>query len=312
MNVGENIRINDIMHRSVVTIEPNKSARDCAELISKERIGCVIVVEDKQPIGIVTERDFVYLVKNEIYKDIRVKEFMVCPIVTVSPTTTFSDAIAVFNKNKIKRVPVVSDNKIVGLLTLNNMLGYYHLLLTDLERKKNHLETEIETDDLTGIYNKKFITSQLKNEISRLNKFGGQCSVLFLDLDHFKKVNDIYSHSAGDVVLIEFAKVIKQECRKIDIFGRFGGEEFIILARNRKARKIVQFASRLCKAIRNHKFLYEVKIIPITVSIGVSNILQAGDSETALKRADKALYAAKDSGRDCVGLWTKNEITITK
>jgi len=121
---------------------------------------------------------------------------------------------------------------------------------------------------------------------------------MMLDIDHFKKINDTYGHLAGDFVLKEIAKIVKNLIRKSDICGRFGGEEFVILLPNTKLSGAMKLAERIRETIQNHTFDFNGKKINVTVSIGITSVGVNDSYESLISRADEALYEAKEKGRN--------------
>lgn len=304
--------IAQIMHRHVISADVTLPIQKCAELIIKQKIGCLIITKDKRPIGIITERCFVELIRKGFFDSTKVntESFMVSPLITIGINTTYAEAIEVFHKENIKRIPVVENEKIVGLLTLKNMFEYSRLEISKLTETQKLLKHEANFDDLTHVYNKKTITTSIEQEYERIKRTGGRSALLFVDIDHFKKVNDKYSHAAGDHVLSEMGKLLKETCRQLDVIGRFGGEEFVIIAPNRKKYGAVNFGERLRSEIENHPFQYKGTAIPLTVSIGIASLFMGRDYTAALDRADKALYHAKANGRNCVALWRLGSLAV--
>ncbi len=307
-----NTSISNIMHRHVITTDIAASASVCAQQISREHVGCLIVVKGEKPVGIITERSFVDLVEKGALdlKKTKAADFMSSPLITISPQASFSAAMEIFNKKVIKRIPVVKKGKIVGLLTLKDMVEYSNLALANLNEKVQKLKKESSTDALTGVLNKAALLETLRKEYSRIKRYGGRSSILFIDIDHFKKINDTYSHIAGDAVLKELGALLTRECRQIDTIGRFGGEEFVIVAYNRKKYHAVRFGERLRKAIEEHVFTFEKTAIHLTVSIGIASLFEGRSYTVALARADKALYHAKKMGRNRIGLWREARLRI--
>ena len=165
-----------------------------------------------------------------------------------------------------------------------------------------NLGSAAHTDALTRIYNKGYLLEALDAEFKRAKALHTDFSILFFDLDHFKKVNDTYGHDAGDYVLKEFASIIRTgHLRPKDIFARYGGEEFCVLLANTGAKAAFEQAEKMRAAVESHAFIYEGKRLPITTSMGVAELASGIESaQTLLKAADKALYAAKQSGRNKV------------
>lgn len=155
------------------------------------------------------------------------------------------------------------------------------------------------TDKLTGVPNR----AQLDKQMDKLTGKVKPLSVIMMDIDHFKKVNDTYGHDVGDLVLKQFALTIKKSMRPVDILGRFGGEEFMVIC-NAEINEAMEIAERLRQAVvADPVKISDSREIPITASFGVAEY-EAGDtSKTILKRADNALYQAKENGRNRVCKW---------
>ncbi|PRY28440.1 sensor domain-containing diguanylate cyclase [Pseudosporangium ferrugineum] len=166
------------------------------------------------------------------------------------------------------------------------------------------------TDPLTGLWNYRYLRESLRREVERASRFGRMLTVLVLDLDHFKEVNDTYGHGAGDTVLGEFARRLRIGLREVDVAFRQGGEEFVVLLPETDAYGGVIVAERLGAAIREIPVPVDgrrqdseggsaVERVPITVSIGIAVYPEHGSTaQQVLDAADDALYAAKNAGRD--------------
>ena len=159
------------------------------------------------------------------------------------------------------------------------------------------------TDELTGLYNRRYVFAHLNELLARRPEAGNETAVMLFDIDHFKQVNDRHGHPAGDEVLRELANRALRHVRSIDLVGRLGGEEFIVVMPETSLGGAALVAERVRAAVADELFtlLKEGKTLPITVSIGVA-VTSPGDDEleSVLKRADNALYAAKNAGRNCV------------
>lgn len=155
------------------------------------------------------------------------------------------------------------------------------------------------TDALTGIANRRSILAILKKEFQRTQRYKAAFSLLVIDIDHFKFVNDSYGHPIGDQVLKEISQLLVKWLRNVDTVGRLGGEEFMIILPATELKEAIEIAERLCEQIRNLEIDTTVQTIKITISIGVTAYQANDKSDTlALKRADEALYQAKEFGRD--------------
>ena len=170
-------------------------------------------------------------------------------------------------------------------------------LLAEVEEKNTLLKKLSITDKLTGLHNRIKIDDTLKSNLEMFKRYGNTFSVILLDIDHFKKVNDNYGHPTGDSVLKDFAKIIKKNVRITDTIGRWGGEEFIIIASETDSVGASKFATTLKQAISDHDF---ERVGKVTASFGVTQISIGDDIEDIVKRADLALYNAKESGRNRV------------
>lgn len=158
------------------------------------------------------------------------------------------------------------------------------------------------TDGLTKVFNKMYFLDCLRIEYARAKNLGGDLSVIMLDVDHFKDINDTYGHQAGDYILQETCKIIKEKIlRTEDQIGRYGGEEFAIHLGDTPLHEGVEVAERVRKTIESYNFEFENKKIKVTISAGVSTLAPNDDDPSELiRRADEALYDAKRSGRNRV------------
>lgn len=157
-------------------------------------------------------------------------------------------------------------------------------------------------DGLTQIHNQRYLTEFLDREVVRSQRHNRPLSVLMLDIDKFKTINDTYGHLCGDFVLRELADVIRVTMRKEDLFARSGGEEFVIVLVEANRDEAMSVAERVRKAVAEHQFHFEAQPLHLTISIGVATT--SGDlamnSSNLLKLADENLYTAKRTGRDRV------------
>jgi len=171
--------------------------------------------------------------------------------------------------------------------------------LVELNRK---LEDISITDELTRIYNRRYFMERLKLEVKRAARYGAPLSLLMIDVDLFKKVNDNFGHQTGDAVLAQIAGLIKARLREIDLFARYGGEEFGLLATGTDQAGALVLAGQLRELVQNAGFAHEGRPFAVTISIGIGTGDQAmkEDFEKLIRRADAALYRAKEQGRNRV------------
>jgi diguanylate cyclase (GGDEF)-like protein len=176
-------------------------------------------------------------------------------------------------------------------------------------RVRLQLASMVLTDSLTGCLNRRGLDQAMAREVARATRTGGDLSLLAVDLDHFKDVNDNYGHIAGDVVLREFGGLLVQTARAGDMIARTGGEEFTILLPDTDPSGAFRAAIRVCDTVRSHSFMVNGKRLHLTISVGVvsTNGAQTDYAEMNMKeRADQALYAAKRGGRDGLRVWNPN------
>lgn len=192
------------------------------------------------------------------------------------------------------------------LLTNVSNITEHRLLEQELEKKNQELEElnrvlqrQASTDDLTAIYNHRFILQRLREEVERSDRYSQPLSIMMLDLDHFKSVNDRFAHQTGDIVLYTVAQTIKKALRHIDVAGRYGGEEFLVILPQTTQEDAVQVAERIREQVEG--LFFDDKNLKITISIGVTFYRNENERESELlARADHLLYQAKDNGRNRV------------
>ncbi|MDF1563859.1 MAG: GGDEF domain-containing protein [Deltaproteobacteria bacterium] len=156
-------------------------------------------------------------------------------------------------------------------------------------------------DGLTQTHNKRYFLESLEREMARCARFARPLHLIMMDIDHFKGVNDEYGHIAGDYVLREFAKIVRERVRTEEIFARYGGEEFALLVPEAPTEKVGAYAEKLRALVEEHRFVFENREIPVTISMGVAQMPgKGGDSQHFIQLADDELYNAKRSGRNRV------------
>jgi diguanylate cyclase (GGDEF)-like protein len=216
-------------------------------------------------------------------------------------------------------VHLVSSGDIIGLLFLASKTGKERHFDIDFEAVLSlvgkHVSLIIDkiklfqetrrlslTDGLTGLYNSRYFYKQLDAEIARTNRYGGSFSLILLDIDDFKHLNDTYGHQAGDDVLCELANIFKSVSRETDVVVRYGGEEFVIILPSTSESDTVILAERIRSTVETICFLMgHTGGVKITVSGGIASYPQnAADARSLLNAADNALYAAKASGKNKV------------
>lgn len=233
------------------------------------------------------------------------------------------DVIAPIGIRSILVIPVIFRDEVIGTLLLRTSRAgrsftereiklctsianasanalYNAFLYNRLGKEKTRLERLAITDYLTGIYNIRYFYHRLEEEFSRAERYVTPLSCMMFDIDHFKHINDTYGHRVGDIILREFAQLVKRHTRKSDVFARYGGEEFILLLPQTPMKGTIAEAERLRNALKEHQFKALKENNGITVSIGIAccpheNIKTYDDLITF---ADNSLFTAKNKGRD--------------
>jgi diguanylate cyclase (GGDEF)-like protein len=184
--------------------------------------------------------------------------------------------------------------------TLLFSLGLFLLYFERIVDDRNHLATH---DELTGISNRRALVHAGERELDMARRFRRPITVAMMDIDFFKEINDRHGHAAGDEVLIALARLLGESCRAVDLVGRYGGEEFVIVLPGVDRDSVEVVGGKLLEVVANYRFQHCEKL---TVSIGLA-VLHPGDPDevswrTLVHRADMALYAAKAAGRNCISV----------
>jgi len=203
------------------------------------------------------------------------------------------------NGARVKRQALAEGDKI--LLGSTTILKFSYQDKLDEMFQRQMSESALR-DGLTKAFNKRYFTERIESEYLYAVRHDAPMSLLFLDIDHFKRINDVHGHPAGDHVLVELAKLAHGALRNEDIFCRYGGEEFAVISRGTEADEAQTLAERLRKAVGEHTFSYDGKSIAVTISVGVARAPRVGIGSPAefIALADETMYTAKRSGRDRV------------
>ncbi len=174
-------------------------------------------------------------------------------------------------------------------------------LIHELLQLKEKLEIATRTDPLTGLPNRRDLNEKMAYEQARFERTSRPFSVLILDLDKFKNINDTFGHDAGDYILVQVGELLRNTCRRMDHVCRWGGEEFFFLLPETNLKNGILFAEKLRETLEETPFIYKGQKIKVTGSIGLSSYnADTRDLEDCLKNADDCMYEAKNSGRNKV------------
>ncbi len=185
-------------------------------------------------------------------------------------------------------------------LCFGELLDRVHRQKRMLEKLNVVLANQSITDDLTGLYNHRHILVLIDREVERAKRYGRLLSGMMIDMDDFKSANDLYGHLTGDSVIRETADVIRNGVRNVDIVGRFGGDEFLVILPEASAEAAKVVAERVLQNIRDHSFKTGRDYISITVSIGVFSIQDPKDFDKTifLDKIDRAMFRSKEDGKN--------------
>ena len=188
----------------------------------------------------------------------------------------------------------------------NNLTSYHGVTRDSSERKRfqEELQKLATTDGLTGIFNRRHFLALANTEREHALRLGHSFAIVLFDIDHFKKINDTYGHAVGDQALQALSKICRKNIRSIDMFARFGGDEFVLLLPGSNGKQACQVMEHIRQSLISEPLVVHDKQIPINISAGVASFSHTEMYLDALiERADRALYQAKESGRNRVVLW---------
>ncbi|CAG0960384.1 putative diguanylate cyclase DgcT [Anaerolineae bacterium] len=186
-------------------------------------------------------------------------------------------------------------------LTLCMTFGLYMMMSKRFELELANIVHQANTDDLTGVWNRRYLFELSQQEFKRARRYDRPLSVLAIDIDHFKKVNDAHGHIVGDLLLKELASTVQSVLRESDVFARTGGEEFMVLLPESDATDSATVAERVRRAISRVTINARSVPVGVTISIGVASLsIEDQDIQAVYQRADAGLYEAKHKGRNCI------------
>ncbi len=303
VNRSSIIRV-DWMNKSAMVVacheDPNMP---CLQLNLKKYPEILASLASKEPILINdVSTDPLMNKVREILVPLGIKSILVIPII-------FHEKVIgtlLLRTSKTARAFTASEIQLLNTIAKTSSNALYNAFLFErIEDEKARLEKLAITDYLTGIYNVRYFYHRIIEEFNRSERYILPVSCLMLDIDNFKKVNDIYGHKIGDTVLQEFSKLLKKFTRKIDVLARYGGEEFIVLLPQTSMDGALAEAERVRTSIRDHRFnsLKNKKGITVSIGISYSPHPEVNTHDDLVSLADKALFEAKNNGRDKVMIY---------
>ncbi|WP_417331725.1 diguanylate cyclase [Halarcobacter sp.] len=304
---------NLILNYQAIFAYEDSSALHAVKLIKNSGNDAVIIKNnDEKAVGIFTSKDFINLIHLDSDLTQKISNFMTSPIKTLKEHSTIADALAFIRKQRFKRIIIENDKGYVtGIISQKELLRIVYNKWIELMKKEGskisktnealiqtqaELEEIASTDYLTKIYNRQKFESFLEYEIKKLDRYeNGIFTILLVDIDHFKKVNDSYGHLKGDSVLQEFSKILTFSSRKSDVVARWGGEEFIVLLPHTSIEEAILVAEKIRSTVEVHDFKDNLML---TCSVGISQYHKNDTKREIFNRADNALYKAKALGRN--------------
>ncbi|TRU37825.1 MAG: diguanylate cyclase [Microcystis aeruginosa Ma_MB_F_20061100_S20] len=223
------------------------------------------------------------------------------PIIFVTDSKEKEDIVNAFNSGAVDYI----NKPFYSWELLARVKIHLELKKTQEELKNinSQLEKLVITDSLTGVNNRREILDLGEKELQRCRRYHRYFSVLVIDIDHFKHINDTFGHLPGDKTLITVAGAIKNCLRQVDSFGRFGGEEFVAILPETNLEDAATTAQRICQVINKLNIEIDRQKVQVTASIGVATFSPEDNNlEAVIERADHAMFAAKNQGRNRVSL----------
>ena len=299
--------IESVMSRTVFTADIRDTVLEVCRNMKNNHAGSAVILDRGRAVGMISERDIVFTLANigPSFVNLKAGNIMKSPLITMSPRQTLRAAARLLREKRIRRIPVVEKGRLTGIATAGDILRGIQLELVSSSIRTSILEKEIYRDGLTGIYNYKYFKLVLDREVKHVRQFGGILSIMMIDVDFFKQVNDTYGHDAGDHVLRRIAGLMKNNTGQINAVCRHGGDEFGVISPISDLDRARQRAERFRALVEKEKFVHNKQAFNVTLSIGVAEWKRSMKSPSDLvAAADKALYISKKQGR--------NKVTVSR
>ena len=224
-----------------------------------------------------------------------------------------------YKTNNCAIAPLICQDRVVGVLNLADKMGgdsfscedivlielFCQLVGASIGNIKlfGKIQRQATTDSLTGLANHKRFYETLEKELWRSRRYGGQISLIMVDIDNLKKINDAYGHRAGDKVIKQISRKIKECIRQIDTPARYGGDEFAVILPKTSLADAVVVAERMVDAVANSPITWKNEQIPLSISVGLGQYGADSSPEDITSRSDRALYTAKQAGKNTVRIF---------
>jgi len=330
-------------------VTPNPAVVDVGEILvnaiqnmAEKQIGAILITQNDELAGIFTERDLLRLFSGNTEEALKkhllrpIKDFMTASPICAQLTEDYNTVYMKMKTHDVRHIPILDGEQLVGIVSMRDLIHHYQ---NKLETAFNEARQEIDdlkklmsvadgekidtliqevqrykelslTDYLTGLFNKRYFQTRFIEEVTRARRSSYDLSLIFCDIDYFKRINDRFGHHIGDEVLRITAQILSgsidelniiSRLRKSDIIARYGGEEFVVILPETGKTGAAIAAERLRKKIEKYTFTLDGEKVHITMSFGVTELSPADKDHTEIiKNADYAMYKAKNSGRNRV------------
>jgi diguanylate cyclase (GGDEF)-like protein len=317
--------------------------------MAEKHIGAILVTQKGKLEGIFTERDLLRLFSGNTEKAFKehllqpIKHFMTTSPICAQRDEDYNTVYMKMKTHDVRHIPILDGEELVGIVSMRDLIHHYQ---NKLETAFNEARREIDdlkklvtvadgekietlirevqrykelslTDYLTGLFNKRYFQTRFVEEVTRARRSSYDLSLIFCDIDYFKRINDRFGHHTGDEVLRITAQILSggidelniiSRLRKSDIIARYGGEEFVIILPETGKQGAAIAAERLRQEIENYTFKLDGEDVHMTMSFGVAELSPTDKDHTEIiKNADYAMYKAKNSGRNRVVVYPSED-----
>lgn len=293
------MKVSYVMSKKVASVTPGTTLVTVGRIMSKKKISCVIVEGKNKVLGIISERDIVrrLAANGGELSGIKASQAMSSPVETLYSDTTLDRAVQLMTEKGYRRFPILNrSEKLIGVVTQSDVLRAF---VREMEIAHEKMKDLAIRDHLTGMYNRRLFMTTLEKEFYRSKRYKTPMTIIMIDIDDFKKINDKHGHHHGDRILQSVGDIIRRQTRDADVAARYGGEEFIVLTNRADTGHAERLAERLRSSIAESG---------ITVSCGVAHYPndKSRFPDDLIRLSDEALYAAKRSGKNKVVSWSEN------
>lgn len=326
-------KLGDIMSTDILSVGPHSTLNEITHLMTQQSYSCLLVVQNKKPIGIITERDIVRYISESLNNNLQYKsksplaaDLMTYNLIMLQEDQDILDALVVSIANKVRHLPIVDLNGyLTGIVTYTDIANFQRSILesqsaiiescitertSELVKANQRLKEMTLLDPLLGIGNRRAMEIDIKCTHDLSKRYENSYAIAMIDIDNFKLYNDHYGHQAGDEALQKVTHSIKSSIRSTDRIYRYGGEELLVLLPQTKIDGAKELGQRMLCDLKSQKIPHcKSSHDFVTVSCGIciyQNDNNKGKNNWLhiIRTADDALYTAKNEGRNQVSIKT--------